>query len=392
MPNGLTFTGIQIKTVTEIVNDISTGLKAIYGSDINLDPSSPDGQRVNLIAQAMIDNLELLASIYNSFDPDTVSGVLQDARYALNGIPRQGGTYTYTPVSVTASKAVTLTGLSDDPSGNTVYTVWDGVNQYYLVTTYSFSGSATTSLSFRAVNIGLVQPTLNTINIPITIVNGITGVNNPLTFTSLGVNEESDLQYKLRRAKSFMIQASSPADAVYSAVVQVANVVGAYVYENATGSAIGSIPAHSIWVIVDGGVDSDVANAIYSKKCSGTPMYGTGSATTISITRVAGNTIDIIFDRPVTQDLYVHFSLSPKIAGATFDTDAIKAALALAMIYKIGQVANSNDIINALNIIEPGAYVTGCQVSLNGSSWTDPVSPTDVQNKFTLSTANITII
>ncbi len=47
--------GIEVQTFDEIYEELADGYKAIYGTDINLDPDSPDGQRVALEAQARLD-------------------------------------------------------------------------------------------------------------------------------------------------------------------------------------------------------------------------------------------------------------------------------------------------------------------------------------------------
>lgn len=392
MANELTSAGLTISTVTELIATLTTGLQSIYGSDINIDSSSPDGQKINIIAQSMIDLLEFLVLIYNSFDPDTVSGTLQDARFALNGITRQGGTYTYTPVSVTTDRAVSLIGLSDDPSGSTVFKVSDASNEYYLVTTYAFTSADTVSLTFRAVNMGVVTSALNTIQTIKTVTLGVTSVNNPSAITAQGVDEETDAAYKIRRMKSFMLAATGPADAILAAILQVPGVIDAYVYENATTGTVGSVPAHSLWCIVNGGDDDEVAAAIYSKKSPGAALYGTGSATEVIITRVQGNTITIKFDRPAEEDLYAHFTLTPRVAGTIFDEDAIKEALSAAMVYTLAQSADTNAIITALNRIEPGAIITGCGLSTNDTDFYDTCDTTDSQHMFVLPVANITVI
>ena len=79
-----------------VVSSETAALKSIYGADINTDPSTPDGQVINIRAQAAVDNLDLLAQINAMFDPDQAIGVLLDQRCAINGVKRKGGTFTLT--------------------------------------------------------------------------------------------------------------------------------------------------------------------------------------------------------------------------------------------------------------------------------------------------------
>ena len=389
MPNQLTAAGLQIATVTEIVSSLVAGLQAIYGTDINIESNSPDGQKVNLFAQACIDQLELLMAVFASFDPDSVTGILADKRFALNGITRIAGTYTYTPVLVTVDRNVNLIGLDTDPTGATVFKASDGVNQYYLVNSATFT-TGSTSASFRAVDLGAVLVSLNTITIISTVTLGVTAINNPVAATSLGTDEETDVQFKIRRIRSFYLPAVGPADAVLAAILNVSGVTDAYVYENATDSPAGSVPANSLWCIVEGGTDADVAQAIYTKKAPGCGLYGTGAS--VVITRTQGNSITITFDRTLTENLYVHFYLTPRIAGTIFDETYIKNTLSYTLQYKLAQMAETNSIISALNIIEPEAIITGCEVSTNNTDWYEVKDTTSAQYKFVLLSANITVL
>jgi uncharacterized phage protein gp47/JayE len=390
MPNQITDNGLEIKTNTEIIEDIKTDFKSVYGDDINVDSDTPDGQMINIFSQVVTDMLELLVIVYNSFDPDEVSGVTLDQRVAMNGIKRTAGTYTMAPVSITVDRAMTLYGL--DQNTETVFTVSDGTgNEFYLETTYSFTGSfpQTQSLSFRAAEIGMVDVLQNTITNQVTITLGVTAVNNPLVATSIGINEETDVQLKIRREKSFMLPSLGASESVRATLLEVENVTDAYVFENDTNSSIGSVPAHSIWAIVENGTDEDVASAIYEKKSAGCGMYG---GETYTLSRPNGQTIDVKFDRAIDEDLYIEFTLQGNSPEITFDEDYIKEQLAEQLMYALGQKANSNDIAKILFAIEPDGIYTAIGVSLTDGSYDEgPLSNTDVQHKFVVSIANITI-
>ena len=99
MSDTLDETGLTLQGLTDLVNGLVADLQNIYGSDINVDPDSPDGQAINIIAQFGIDMREVLQSIYASFDPDQASGTTLDQRVALNGVQRNGGTFTIVPIA-----------------------------------------------------------------------------------------------------------------------------------------------------------------------------------------------------------------------------------------------------------------------------------------------------
>jgi uncharacterized phage protein gp47/JayE len=392
MPNTIDAAGLQVKSVTEIVAELTVAMQAIYGSDINVDSNSPDGQLINLYAQSVADTLELLLDIYNTFSVDSSYGVLLDQRVALNGITRREGTYTTTPVSITVNQALTLTGLDaleTDPTAQ-VFTVKDNANnQFFLETTQVIASPGTASYTFRAVDLGAVEVVPNTITNQVTTVLGVTGVNNPTTTgTVVGVPEETDSQLKIRHAQSFALAATGPADSVEAALAALPDVTDAYVVENVQNTEVNTVPPHCIWCIVRGGTDADIGQAIYAKKGIGCDMKG---SSTEVITRPNGTSFVAKWDVAISEDLYIEFTINPKIAGQSFDTTLIKQQLADALVYKLGQNPTVGDVITAMATIAPNAYLTDVGVSDDGISFFDIVTPTTAQYYFVTDPSRIDI-
>lgn len=126
-------TGLNLQQLADIVTELENGFKAIYGSDINVGANSPDGQMINLFAQAKIDILDCISQVYNSFSPTSAIGVALDQRCALNGVVRKGATKTTTNVTVTTDREVSLLGLS--AGAGTPFTSKDlAGNKFYLTT------------------------------------------------------------------------------------------------------------------------------------------------------------------------------------------------------------------------------------------------------------------
>lgn len=385
--------GLIIDTLPTLIANLSAQLAAIYGSDINLNSNSPDGQLLNIFCQVVEDSLELLQSIYNSFGYQTAVGTQLDQRVAIMGVIRQAGTYTTTPVALSVSGALTLTGLDaliSDPNAQ-VFTVQDTAgNKYQLQTTQTPGSAGTNSYIFVAVDIGPVQPILNTITSQVTTVLGVTGVNNPsLTATVVGQAEETDTQLKTRAAQSFALAATGPADAIQAALANVSGVTDASVIENDTGSPVGGVPAHSIWCIVENGADADIGQAIYSKKMPGCGMIGSNSYV---VTRPQGTTFTALWDTPLFQPLYIKFGIL-WIGGVKLTDDTITAQLAAALVYKLNQSPNIGDVVTAMQEIAPTAILdfTGGGVSSDNSSFGSIVQPTTPQYVYTVVAVNITI-
>ena len=385
-------TGLTIDALTDLVAALTAKLQAVYGSDINVDPSSPDGQMINIFAQGTRDLLEALSQVYASFDLSQAFGASLDRLVALNGITRRGATFTFTNVTITTDRALTLAGLDsaiNDPNG-TGFTVSDDAgNQFILAATAVIAAPGANVLSFRAKNAGAVQTVPNTITNQVTITLGVTVVNNPSSATSVGVDEESDLALRVRHAQSFKLASTGPADAIQAAINQCAGVTDCFVYDNDTSGTVSTVPARSIWAIVENGAVADIAQAIYMKKGPGCGMKG---SVTQVIVRPNGDTFTAAFDRPVSENLYIKFGLLQRYSGALFDNTLIKTDLAAALSYKLNQQATIGEVYSALATIAPQGIPTTVQVSKDGTNWFDNVSPSSLQNKFAVDVSRITIL
>lgn len=355
--NAITASGLTTQTLAEILAELENGadgfpgLRAIYGADINLDPNTPDGQLLHLFAQGKIDVLEFLTQIYNSFDPDQAIGRVLDQRCALNGVVRRAGTYTEQVVRVTATQAVTIQGLDDNPTNP--FTVSDASgNLFYLIETKVFSSAGTSEIRFRAKNLGEVLTTPNTINQIVTVTLGISAVNNAQTASVIGTNEETDAELRLRRLRSVALSSKGYLEGLYGAILAVDGVQHALILENTTGTTDGNgVPGHSIWVIVRGGADTDIATAIYNKRNAGCGLKG---SVVVNVTQVDGSVFSVAFDRPTDEDLWIRFNATA-ITG-TIDAAYIRAQLLTELSYGINAPADASAIVALLKGIAPNAY------------------------------------
>jgi len=374
------------------------GMFEIYGATINVNPNSPDGQFVNLGVQFTQDMLAFIQQAYASFDPDQAIGVQLDQRCAINGVVRNAGTYTYTNITVTATQAVTINGLDTAP--NAPFTVSDSSgNQFVLVSTHVFGAAGSASLAFRALVLGLVETVPNTITVITTVTLGISTVNNPAAATSVGTNEETDYNLRIRRARSVALPSRGYFDGLYGALVDITGTTSVKLLENTTNTTDGNgIPGHSIWAIVQGGSNTDIANAIYVKRNAGCGMKG---SVLEYITQVDGSFFAIFFDRPTTQDLWIE--LDVHAVTGTVDTAYLENQLLAALTtptinsagllpYAIGQSAVASTIAAFIQSLAPNVAISGEGVSTAiGGPFVSFVAPTAVNYQFATSLARITI-
>lgn len=356
MPNIIDANGLQTATRAELVAFYTAAYQAIYGADIDLSSSSPDGQMMNIYIQSELDLQDLLVQIYNQFDPDNAIGRVLDQRVAINGIQRQAGTFSVTPVTIVTSQALNLYGL--DQTAQAVFTVEDTAgNQWQLQTTQNVATAGTFVYSFQAAIPGAVQSAINTITTPVTIVLGVTSINNPTTYTSLGINEESDAVLKVRRQKSVSLASTGYYAGLLAALRNINGVTSAFIYENLTGVTDGDgVPGHSIWVIVAGtGAASEIANAIYTKRSAGCGMFGSES---YNITQLDSTIFVVNWDNVLSQNLFIQFTATSIDGVKDPDLIAIRAGLPDLFAPGVFEEVDINHLATQVQAIDSNTLVT----------------------------------
>jgi uncharacterized phage protein gp47/JayE len=374
MTDSLNFDGLSLKSNSALLSEIQSDLQAIYspnGEEIDFSSSSPDGQFSQLLATIGTTHRELLASIYNATDPSKCDKAQQDSKYQLNYLFRKGGSYTTQNIAITATKTVTLQGLdgSYDDNITTAFTVSDDSgNLWYLVDTTTISQGVTT-LPFRAAQIGAVIPTIGTITNIVTITGGITAVNNIVGYTTLGVEEESVLDFRIRRDRSTANQSGNNADTIQGQILALSGVNDCRVWVNDTNltDTTGTLP-HYLWVIVDGGANTDIADIIYSNKGG----CGTRGSVTVPISTISAQTLNINFDRPNVIPLYVKFNIQTISGAEAINQPGIKKNIGENLIYNISEDAETSKVTaiasEAIDITGGGGYPLNVLISTGGSA------------------------
>lgn len=389
MPNQIDASGIQIQSYAEIVNDLINGngqvlgFKQIYGPDINTASNTPDGQMINIFALAKEDILDLIVQDYDAKDPDQAVGVALDGLSQLCGIARQGGSYTRIALVVTVSQDLNLNGLDTA----TPFTVSDSNgNLFYLIATSSLTTGANV-LNFQSANIGFIQVLVNTITIPITIVYGVLSVNNPTTAYQIGQDQETDAEFRARRQISTSMPSQGYLQSLLAGLNTITGLAEAVVYENITNTVdANGVPAHSIWVIVDGGASADVAEMIYKYRNAGCGMKGSYS---YNITQVDGTEFTVYFDRAIYQTLYIQFDIQ-SISGAAVDIDSVIAGLQ-DWTFGIYDPADTTMLGTKVQEINPDYYITNEGLSTDGITYSDLIYPALVYEKFVITPGSFKI-
>lgn len=382
--------GLITQSLEEIRADFTEKFRGIYGTDINIEQNSSDGQFINLMAQEKKDTLDLITQFYNNLDADAVIGIAQDVLYKLNGIVRKNFTYSYCLIYVTTTDAVTLQGLDNDidnPDG-VGYTVTDGNgNRWILAATQEFETSGKYLLNFRAAELGAVTAAANTINIMETVLRNVASVNNPANNYITGGVGESDSEYRTRRNRSMSMPTQGFDESTESQMLEMTDVIDCKVYDNRSNEEKNGIPAHGVWVIVEGGTPSEIARIIYNNIPPGIPMKGEQS---VLVTKLNGDVEEIHYEVPTPVNLYVKATIR-NFSTTDIDVDYIKSELSKNT-YNIGEQVESVNLQTQIkNLI--GANGTPYDVLISGDNvnWVEYVTPDRLDGYFAITSDTITL-
>lgn len=386
--------GLVTQSLDQILNDEQYGLKTIYkgiyGQSINLEQNSPDGQWLNVLAQEKKDSLDLAATIYNNLDPDRVVGIPQQILYKLNGLTINAYTYSFVYITVVTNESLTLQGLDEniESAEGVGYTVKDANGNRWILAETQILAAGSHSLSFRAAELGAITALPNTINVMETVIKGVVSVNNPAANYLTGNQGETSAQFRRRRNRAMSAPSQGFLDSIESQALNTSDITQCKAYDNKNNSTdANGIPAHGVWVIVEGGTSSEIGNIIYNNVPPGIPMKGAQSAV---ITKQNGKTETVYYDLASPATLYIKATL--QAFDGTLDTDYIKTQLVSQLDYNIGEMAEAANITTLLKEIIAGTgTVYGVEVSLDNTTWVEYATPNGLDKFFNVTTSSITL-
>lgn len=226
---------------------------------------------------------------------------------------------------------------------------------------------------FQAVNAGFVEIAVGALSNPVSAVDGWTGVNN-LVAGNTGHGRESDTSYRQRLYAARRAQmGAATAPAIEARLLnEVPGVTLAMVLENDGMTAANGIPPKCINVVVNGGAEQDIADAIWKYKAAGIGTYGT---TSLTITDSYGNKHTVMFSRPVSQSIYVKINVTLLDSEEELPADVI-AAIKQGVMNYAGTLSINDDVITQRIYGYIYANTTGIgkmtvTVSTDNSTFTD---------------------
>lgn len=316
MPYGVTPTGFVLKPFTQIRADISTRLKAKLGANFGSDSDTTvEGIMVGAVAAEISDAWLAEQAVYASHFPNSASGV------SLESI----GLYTGAQKLPATKSTVTLTlgGTNGTVVGVGFTAQVPGTTIRFAATAGGTISGGTLALPAEATVFGPVTAVAGTLTQIFTAVAGVTTVTNALDAVP-GQLLETDAAFRVRRLLLLRSTGDATADAIFSDVLQVPGVTEVKVYNNSTNATVDTVPANQFEVVVLGGVDQDIINAIGRSAPAGISSFGSTTGTYVD---TQGISVTHKFTRPTAVPIYVAADITTNAAYPVGGDALVKSAI-----------------------------------------------------------------
>lgn len=349
-------------TLAEVQSEYLTA----FGSDLVLDPSTPQGVLISAETLARNNFINNNAAIANQINPNYAGGVLFDAIWALTGGQR-------TLTTPTVVSGVTVTGVSGTtiPVGSQAATAAGDLFQ--TTQTVIIPSGGTTTVNFQSVQSGAIPCAANALTTVVSAVLGWETVNNSVAGV-VGTVTESDQAARGARNNTLAFQSKSLPGAAISALYNVPGVTSVFFQENvaATTATINGITmgSHSVYACIAGGVETAIAAALLENKSSGAGWNG---GTTVDLVEPAsGQTYAVQFDIAeqigILIQATVHGASTSQVQQAILNyaagtvTDPAGNAANFPG-FQIGGNVSPYEIAAAISVENPSCYVSLIQLS-----------------------------
>lgn len=340
----ITDKGITLDDFNTIYLRLVEQFKQIYGSDVNLDSDTPDGQLLGLFAQELSNVHQAVGFIVQMLDPYQAQGqwLEQCALYA--GVVRNNASYTYIDEVILAGIPKTVIPIN-------TRLIDANKNHWIIIEQAQLNELGSARVTVRSWDIGNFtvkvgeQFTLSTIIIGIERITANTASYG-------GADQESDIQLLRRFMLSHGINNYNDKVGMTAALHNVVGVKKCVVYENITHQTdLRGIPSHSLNVVILGGDEREIATLIAKKKIGGSGLYGSVNTTC----HIRGVDRTIYFDRPTKKTITVSMILGRYKTFDDINQQQIIQNLR-SLNFDIGEGVYASRIISSVNLTE-GFYI-----------------------------------
>lgn len=363
----ITDTGTIVADTSALLAEVQTSFKALFGVDLVLDPSTPQGVLMTALTLMRTKIVNNNAALANQINPNIAGGVFLDAIMALLGVQRTAATRTVVP-------GVTLTGVAGTLISAGSQAENENGDLFETISNVVIGVDGTATTNFQAVEYGPIVCPQNTLNQISTNILGWETVNNPNPGT-VGSNTQSDQAARAYRNNTLAFQGVALPVAIISALYHTEGVQSLSFLENnaATTQVIEgiSLVANSIWVCINGGSDTDVAAALLENKSNGCAWNG---STTVNLVEPAsGQTYPVKFQRPTDVPILIRVT-SPNGVAQNIKTAILEWAVGNIgglQGFVVGGDVSPYEIAAAINYQYPETFIQKVEITLASapSSW-----------------------
>lgn len=390
---------IIVEDAQTILTEVQQEFKNAFGQDLIVTPDTPQGVLITAETLSRIAVADNNATMANQINPNLAGGILLDAILALTGAERTEQAYTIVVCNFTGVAGTII------PQGALVRDSVDA-SEFALTSQVTLAIDGTGVGTFQAVIAGPLTVAINTLTQKVSAVLGWETCTNPAVQTIIGATTQSDASARLFRRNTLALQGIALPEAIISGLNAVSGVQGVAFRENIspTTQVIDGVTmvGHSIYVCVDGGTDTDVANILLNKKSAGAAYNNGASADPVDVLLIVPFSLQpmhILFDRPDLIPIIVKTTISasevytdPTNTVKTAILDYVNGLIAGEQGLTVGVSVSTFELAGAINIEAPGIFVHDLQISLASPlSWQYTEIPIAIFEKATLTASGITV-
>ena len=268
--------------------------------NINLDESSPQGQIITSLVQGDLNELNTLSNLANAFFFGG-SGIFLDMwAFNLFRITRKQG--------IKSQVIIKIQGKVGTVVPNT-FKISDGEHYFTIASATTIPSGGKVEALFVADKLEDFQAGANTINKISKVVVGVDRVNNPAKATK-PVLRESDSDLYQRAVTFGALATNSTFQSIMANIAQINGVTKLSGGENFTSANLSikdcKLKPHSIYIIVKGGTDKEIAEIIKNTRPPGCNMNGNVEVEILS----DGEKYTYKFERPTIVNLKAEITIS----------------------------------------------------------------------------------
>ena len=239
------------------------------------------------------------------------------------------------------------------------------------LTTNLTTATVTALVYYYTEEYGDINMPFGTINTIVTNISGLQSVTNLLEPVA-GRLQQTDDELRKSYAEKSYLTSESTSEGIRSYILdKVSGIESCQVYTN-DNNIVDSEgrPPHSIEAVVNGGSDTDVAEAIYNKKPGGIATYGTTSATILS---EYGESITVYFSRPDKKYIWLQVTITADGNMPENYQDLVKSAiLTVGDAYDTGQDVLFQTFIQSVYQTIDNTILCQVKVGVSNSEYTEP--------------------